>query len=407
MLDKDKIYTVGEILKCVGLPFFFKIPNNTFDFFLEAIDTCDDGVSVLCRGYKLTIPNENQYSVSVETAASFCEFADIERLWEYIKTDPDVYYPNYSLPRRALGKYHYFKSKDCPPYSPGETIIPVLRNGMWVNAVFTGFEEKAEKIVAYTFYDGKETFYKIGGKYIQKPVDLSEGDDRTVEDLCETKTWTEDRRTILNYFTVQRKVKHLVHFTPVKNLGSILNDGIIPRALLSSERDIVITDAYRADRHQECSCFTLSFPNYRMLYPKRKKMPFAVVLVDIGALMSSNVESVYFLPTNAACDEVWPRITQYTQLRDAKNMFTECYTFKGRSVQRKTLNIPSWYTTNPQAEIMISGVIDTAYIREIHFPNEDVYKSAMINTGNIPSHIKLVVDETLFSKRADSSFWIF
>jgi hypothetical protein len=84
---------------------------------------------------------------------------------------------------------------------------------------------------------------------------------------------------------------------------------------------------------------------------------YAVLIVDIDALSDGNVDAVYFLQVNASYREVRWNITDYDQLQDAKNMFAEELTYQSRTVSRSDLNIPEEYTTCPQAEVMVDGII--------------------------------------------------
>ena len=74
------------------------------------------------------------------------------------------------------------------------------------------------------------------------------------------------------------KVNYLVHFTPIDNLLSIMNKGICPRSYLSNIRT---TDEYRLDGLLDAISFSISFPNYRMLWKKKIEMPETIVNAKI------------------------------------------------------------------------------------------------------------------------------
>lgn len=64
-----------------------------------------------------------------------------------------------------------------------------------------------------------------------------------------------------------RGIVKLYHFTNVENLQSILCNGIVPRATLTSDqRAFEYNDKIRGDKILEASCLSISFPNYKLLH---------------------------------------------------------------------------------------------------------------------------------------------
>lgn len=68
-----------------------------------------------------------------------------------------------------------------------------------------------------------------------------------------------------------RKIPYLIHFSPLNNLGSILQDGLRSRNALV-EQDFVITDERRTDGWLDWISVSVSFPNYKMLYTKQNSL---------------------------------------------------------------------------------------------------------------------------------------
>lgn len=63
----------------------------------------------------------------------------------------------------------------------------------------------------------------------------------------------------------QRGIEHLVHFTRVDNLASIMQNGIIPIANTAQNQiNPVINDPYRWDGHTNASCLSITRPNHHM-----------------------------------------------------------------------------------------------------------------------------------------------
>ena len=403
MIDKNVLYPIGEIIEQAGLPVFIRRATYDIDFFVE-ITSVSDGIAY-GEGFKGTKPIGRHYSYEVYKHAYFCEWRDLKEHEELAESP--VFDAPYYLPPREAGKFHEYQDKDLPPYIPGKTILPVKRGGEWVNAVFTGFEKREGKILVYTFYEGKEAFCRLGGNLIQEPVSLESSEPATNRAYNYLRGRSTSKEEILQYLVQERGVKCLVHFTPIDNLNSIFENGIAPRIYFDDGDDFVVTDNTRLDNRLECSCFTLSFPNFQMLYIKRRETgrKFAVLIVDIRALLSSSVDRVYFLPVNAAYSEVRQRITSYNQLQDAKNMFAEELTYKGTVYHRDELAIPKEYTTSPQAEVMIDGIVPASYIQTVCFRDRWSMLEAAKLVKRMPGSTDVRVDPTLFSQRQDGEHW--
>ncbi len=285
--------------------------------------------------------------------------------------------------------------------------MQVKRDGQWVNAVFTGFEERNGKVLVYTYHKGKEAFCIYGGSLLKGALPDDYSDDQTIKAKNDLSGRSTARNEILDYLKHERGVNSLLHFTPVDNLNSIFKNGIAPRIYFEDGDDIVVTDSVRYDNHLECSCFSLSFPNYQMFEVKRRwtHRKYAVLIVDIDALSDGNVDTVYFLPVNASYREVRWNITDYDQLQDAKNMFAEELTYQNRTVFRNGLEIPDEYTTCPQAEVMVDGIIPAEYIRELHFYDERTFYEAAKSITKLPDDTVVKCSRKYFLQRKDSAFW--
>jgi hypothetical protein len=69
-----------------------------------------------------------------------------------------------------------------------------------------------------------------------------------------------------------RKIKHLIHFTRIENLKSILSDGIKTRENLEeSGKGIIFNDTDRADNCTNAICCSICHPNYKMFYSLRQR----------------------------------------------------------------------------------------------------------------------------------------
>ncbi len=86
-------------------------------------------------------------------------------------------------------------------------------------------------------------------------------------------------------------------------------------------------------------------------------------------------------------------------------MFAEKLTYKNQDYFREALDIPEHYTTSPQAEVLIDGIISPGYIREIHFPHSFLNNKNGFPLKDIPPHISYKISEEFFRPRKDCEYW--
>ena len=172
-------------------------------------------------------------------------------------------------------------------------------------------------------------------------------------------------RGIVSYLK-ERGVEHLVHFTPISNLEGIRRRGIVPRLELEKcgDAEFKALDDMRLDSGKHMSCFSLSFPNYLMMYRYRKLLEqegddIAILFIGLRCLDRLSMDQVLFYPSNAASHEC--REMEECDLMGVEavcRMFDERgETRSGHEFFRKELGIPTYLTTDPQAEVQIAATI--------------------------------------------------
>ena len=170
---------------------------------------------------------------------------------------------------------------------------------------------------------------------------------------------------------VDRGITTLCHFTRIENLSSILQKGLLSRSILeTSEQQFFWNDPHRADGHPEAICLSISFPNYLMFYSIRRDKEdkqginhwqWVVLLLDAKMLWELDCA---FCQENASSNAVRFILLKDRKKPDALNgMFVEDY----HTINRQSLQIPSDYPTNPQAEVLVFDTIPARYINEVHF----------------------------------------
>ena len=172
-------------------------------------------------------------------------------------------------------------------------------------------------------------------------------------------------------FLQRRDILYLYHFTNVENLENILVHGIMPRAFLESNNiEFCYNDRVRMDGRLDCSSFSVTHPNYKMLHTLRIKHPqtdWVVIEIKSNVLV---YKTAYFYSTNAASNtEKHKQVEEHIGLRAFNAMFEEL----SDSPSRIDLNLSNNEPTDVQAEIMIQGIVEPIFFESI-LVNDD-YKN--------------------------------
>jgi hypothetical protein len=202
----------------------------------------------------------------------------------------------------------------------------------------------------------------------------------------------------------KHNIRRLVHFTSLDNLESILVYGLVPVESHEEEQiSAQINDINRLDQRKDLNSLSVSFPNHSLLYRFMHEYPhrrWVILAISVDILFSNKYDK-YFCPSNAAA--IMPRVSDYSQLSTAKafeDMFkNEHYTWK-RKLSNSAGFISKSYTTDPQAEIMISGIIDRKYITQVFFRCNDDLKYYYNHYGkDYLDGINVTINPALFQKR--------
>jgi len=210
----------------------------------------------------------------------------------------------------------------------------------------------------------------------------------------------------------KRKIPYLVHFTRIDNLNSILKNGLVPVCLQQMKNILSIhNDEQRIDAQLDCTSCSVGFPNYKLFYAFREsKYPgtkWVTIVIDTDILFSqTNIK--YYCYTNASA--VFPKTTYIKELCEANSfetMFCELLKTKdNKTINRTSLQIDDYLTTDPQAEILISNVIEPKYIKGICFQKQnDIEDFIKTNGSTLISQYKYRVFTVYFDKRKDYMFW--
>tara|TARA_B110000196_G_scaffold320046_1_gene340221 strand:+ start:1487 stop:2110 length:624 start_codon:yes stop_codon:yes gene_type:complete len=154
----------------------------------------------------------------------------------------------------------------------------------------------------------------------------------------------------------QKKIEYLWHFTKLENVGSIFQNGIVPRAVLEANRaNVAYNDQYRLDGFKAASCLSIGHPNYKMFYRLRQQDPsveWVVFGVKAEVLWTKDCA---FCRTNAAHSSV---TSVPIEQRKGVLAFESLFSPVVGKPSRQVLQLSDECPTDPQAEVL---VFDTIY----------------------------------------------
>ena len=308
----------------------------------------------------------------------------------------------YLLNNEAISQYDYWKSRN-EAYQRYKSII----RESYQNALASGDFIEAERLfnVPELSINKQQHQYNIE-KHRRKYANRVILESREKIQVMDAGT-TYNRSSIMKIVD-ERRIKHLVHFTKADNLPSILQHGLVPVKL--QETFGVNTnknDPMRYDQIITATSLSVDFPNYKVFYKFRTELyqddMWVIIKLKPSVLVSEQNKS-YFCQTNAA--NINNRKLGYTH-EAFNSMFAETIITKERkTVQREDLPIPDNWTTDPQAEILVDGIIDTCYIDSIVFRKKD-HRDSLFQKEHqkIIKDFKVEINSELFSCRQDYQLW--
>jgi len=229
---------------------------------------------------------------------------------------------------------------------------------------------------------------------------------RTGDDLpVYIPPWERDRKERIRKASERRGIQYLVHFTQVGNVPSILEHGLLSRRELD-KRGIPYrwNDENRFDEALDAISLSISFPNYRMFFRlrqhKRNEGARWVVLMLSSAILWEYKCTYHY--TNAARKEFRDK---YRGDLQSLGVFEGMFAPEIRGISRDP-DIPPFYTTDPQAEVLIFQRIPTEKVLEVCVENRESLESLklLIKSCNYQK-LKIGVCKRFFKPRQDHERW--
>jgi hypothetical protein len=199
---------------------------------------------------------------------------------------------------------------------------------------------------------------------------------------------------------LSRGIRRLVHFTYADNLESIFQNGILPiNMLVERDLDYYYNDELRMDGQTNASCLSIHRPNYSMFWKYRSEYPgsdWVVLGIKKEVLWEKDCA---FCVENAASNNVRYIPTYQRKGVDAFKRLFEEYPEKPR---RNELGLSDYFTTHPQAEVLIFDKIEPSYIFGVAFENHSTMNKYQ---ELIPNGKKVEVQKWLYGPRQDYAHW--
>lgn len=198
----------------------------------------------------------------------------------------------------------------------------------------------------------------------------------------------------------EKNIPCILHFTRLCNLDSILKHGLIGNETLTSNSiSYKNNDTLRLDGYANAICCSIAFPNYKMFYKLRKENPgieWVILGIKRKILWQKNVA---FCHMNAASSEITSRhISEFKTEEALLKLFENVSSKK----TREALCLPTYYPTNPQAEVLVFDTIEPENIFGFVFNNNielvEYYRKLY------PS-LDIQCNTKLFAGRNDYSEW--
>ena len=202
--------------------------------------------------------------------------------------------------------------------------------------------------------------------------------------------------TTVQEYAAEIGVKQLVHFTRESSLESILQRGLVTRDTLTQEGFNGFNDNVRAD-YTHAVCVSIGFPNYKMWYGIKmdnKDVDWVILVIHPSALWALHCA---FCSANAALGSVAAiPIQQRQTLQAFQGMYADV---PGK--ERAKLDIPLYWPTNPQAEVlMLQGVPRNYIVGVIALNTAQQQRLAAKYPG-----LQIWVNAAYFRYRKDFAFW--
>lgn len=215
---------------------------------------------------------------------------------------------------------------------------------------------------------------------------------------------TDRRRAAIASHALHLNVPHLVHFTQINNLSSILKKGICSVAQMENEEvQYSANDPLRLDLQKDGISLSVSFPNDKLFYRWRMENPsneWVVMLIDPSVLWS--IDSLFCYENAANTDVRRETIDERKTLRAFERMFAA----PANGASRDDQGLETYDPTSVQAEVLVMERIPQEMILEIVFRSKTTMERYRSILGDILCSVSAngpgYFGARTYARRADS-----
>lgn len=200
----------------------------------------------------------------------------------------------------------------------------------------------------------------------------------------------------------ERNIEYLFHFTQACNLPNISAYGLLSKKDLENKSiDFEGNDQYRYDGCENAVCMSIEFPNYKMFYSMRmqksEEIKWVVLMLDASILHDFDCA---FCVDNAAD---FRSTSIPISKRKGREAFLKLFEEYPEKKSRSDLELPDYYPTNPQAEVLVFNNIPISYIKGVFFADSDTLRKYREEIISLEVEIK--IHNPMFSYRKDWEEW--
>lgn len=206
----------------------------------------------------------------------------------------------------------------------------------------------------------------------------------------------------------RRRIKGLIHFTRIENLGTIARDGLLSRAEVE-RRKMVVTrnDDLRLDLRLDHISLSISWPNWQLFYRFRMQSGmgerhWCILVIDPSVLWT--LPCIFTTENAASSAESHSRDSERATVQAFERLFTDEGAQRLR-LTRDQLALEDHFPTNHQAEVLVKCQVPFDRIRRIVVADEAGKQLAM-HILPPSSHALLKVNKDPFQPRADWRHWV-
>ena len=164
----------------------------------------------------------------------------------------------------------------------------------------------------------------------------------------------------------RRNIDHLIHFTDLRNLESILENGILTRKDLEEHKTLhgLGNGDGRWDGNPDASCCSVQNPDWGLYNAKQRRSKFDYAFLILSTDIILDIRCAFY-PSNASGGWLSKEpVRKFTHSWAFENMF------KAEKLADRA-NHEDNQTTDPSAEVHVFGTIESHYIEQVVIENDD------------------------------------